>query len=62
MFWVMIEARVLFIVFALDHPERINKLGIIEIVPTADFWASWTADLAIGGLSLDIFGSTCSAT
>ena len=33
--------------FALDHPERINKLGIIEIVPTADFWASWTADLAI---------------
>ena len=23
--------------FALDHPERINKLGIIEIVPTADF-------------------------
>ena len=33
--------------FALDHPERINKLGIIEIIPTADFWASWTADLAI---------------
>ncbi len=33
--------------FALDHPNRINKLGIIEIVPTADFWASWTADLAI---------------
>ena len=33
--------------FALDHPGRINKLGIIEIVPTADFWASWTADLAI---------------
>ena len=22
-------------------------MGIIEIVPTADFWASWTADLAI---------------
>ena len=33
--------------FALDHPERVNKLGIIEIIPTADFWASWTADLAI---------------
>jgi len=33
--------------FALDHPERIDKLGIIEIVPTADFWASWTPDLAI---------------
>ena len=33
--------------FALDHPERLGKLGIIEIVPTADFWASWTADLAM---------------
>ena len=33
--------------FALDHPKRLGKLGIIEIVPTADFWASWTADLAI---------------
>ena len=33
--------------FALDHPERLSKLGIIEIVPTADFWASWTADLAL---------------
>ena len=33
--------------FALDHPERLGKLGIIEIVPTSDFWASWTADLAM---------------
>jgi haloacetate dehalogenase len=33
--------------FALDHPERLGNLGIIEIVPTADFWASWTADLAM---------------
>ena len=33
--------------FALDYPERIGKLGIIEIVPTADFWASWNADLAM---------------
>ncbi len=33
--------------FALDHPERLGKLGIIEIIPTADFWASWTADLAM---------------
>ena len=35
--------------FALDHPERIGKLGIIEIVPTGDFWASWGADLAMKG-------------
>lgn len=35
--------------FALDHPERLLKLGIIEIVPTGDFWASWGADLAMKG-------------
>ncbi len=33
--------------FALDHPDRLIKLGIIEIVPTGDFWASWNADLAL---------------
>ncbi|SEM61454.1 haloacetate dehalogenase [Loktanella fryxellensis] len=32
---------------ALDHPERVRRLGIIEIVPTGDFWAGWTADLAM---------------
>ena len=33
--------------FALDHPQRISRLGIIEIVPTGDFWDSWNADLAL---------------
>ena len=33
--------------FALDHPARIARLGIIEIVPTGDFWAAWQADLAM---------------
>ena len=33
--------------FALDHPDRLLKLGIIEIVPTGDFWDAWTADLAM---------------
>jgi haloacetate dehalogenase len=33
--------------FALDHPDRIRALGIIEIVPTGDFWARWSADLAM---------------
>lgn len=32
---------------ALDHPDRVDRLGIIEIVPTADFWRSWTAELAM---------------
>lgn len=32
---------------ALDHPRRVHKLGIIEIVPTGDFWASWDANLAM---------------
>ena len=33
--------------FALDHPDRLDRLGIIEIVPTGDFWDSWNADLAL---------------
>ncbi|SEP56477.1 haloacetate dehalogenase [Loktanella sp. DSM 29012] len=33
--------------FALDHPKRIDRLGIIEIVPTGDFWGAWNADLAM---------------
>jgi haloacetate dehalogenase len=33
--------------FALDHPERLMRLGIIEVVPTGDFWANWSADLAM---------------
>lgn len=32
---------------ALDHPERVSRLGIIEIVPTGDFWAAWNAELAM---------------
>ena len=32
--------------FALDFPERISRLAVIEIVPTGDFWGSWNADLA----------------
>lgn len=32
---------------ALDHPDRVDRLGIIEIVPTGPFWASWNAELAM---------------
>jgi haloacetate dehalogenase len=32
---------------ALDHPGRVLRLGIIEVVPTGDFWAAWTAELAL---------------
>ena len=32
---------------ALDHPLRVTKLGIIEIVPTGDFWRAWNAELAM---------------
>jgi len=35
--------------FALDHPARLRRLGIIEVVPTGDFWAAWDADLALKG-------------
>ena len=33
---------------ALDHPDRVTRLGIIEVVPTGDMWASFNADLALG--------------
>lgn len=32
---------------ALDHPDRVSRLGIIEIAPTAEYWARWGADLAM---------------
>jgi haloacetate dehalogenase len=32
---------------AIDHPDRVLRLGIIEAVPTGDFWASWTPELAL---------------
>ena len=32
---------------ALDHPGRVSRLGILEIVPTGDFWAAWDAELAM---------------
>jgi haloacetate dehalogenase len=31
---------------ALDHPERVIRLGIVEVIPTADFWRAWNAELA----------------
>jgi haloacetate dehalogenase len=32
---------------ALDHPDRVARLGIVEVVPTGDFWAAWSADLGL---------------
>ena len=32
---------------ALDHPQRVDRLGIVEIVPTADFWRAWDRELAL---------------
>jgi haloacetate dehalogenase len=32
---------------ALDHPGRVTRLGIIEIAPTADYWAAWGAEMAM---------------
>lgn len=32
---------------ALDHPGRVDRLGIIEIAPTADYWANWNAEMAM---------------
>ena len=32
---------------ALDHPHRVDRLGIVEVVPTAEFWRAWSAELAL---------------
>jgi haloacetate dehalogenase len=32
---------------ALDHPDRVTRVGIVEVIPTADFWRAWTAELAM---------------
>jgi haloacetate dehalogenase len=32
---------------ALDHPDRISRLGIIEIAPTSDYWSAWSAEMAL---------------
>jgi haloacetate dehalogenase len=31
---------------ALDHPARIHRLAILEVIPTLDFWEAWDAELA----------------
>jgi haloacetate dehalogenase len=28
---------------AIDHPGRVARVGIVEVVPTGDFWAAWNA-------------------
>lgn len=32
---------------ALDHPGRVDRLGVIEILPTADYWRAMDAGLAM---------------
>ena len=32
---------------ALDHPDRVSRLGIVEIVTTADMWANFNAEMAV---------------
>ena len=32
---------------ALDHPDRVDRLVILEVVPTAAFWDAWDAPLAM---------------
>jgi haloacetate dehalogenase len=32
---------------AFDSPERVARLGIIEVLPTADYWSHWDASLGM---------------
>ena len=31
---------------ALDHPDRVTRVAVLEIVPTGTFWSMWNADIA----------------
>ncbi|WP_119271559.1 alpha/beta fold hydrolase [Taklimakanibacter deserti] len=33
---------------ALDHPERVNRLAVLDVVPTGMAWARADADFAVG--------------
>ncbi|MBA70481.1 MAG: alpha/beta hydrolase [Rhizobiales bacterium] len=33
---------------AFDHPERIEKLGIVEVIPTGEMWRHFDAAMAMG--------------
>ena len=33
--------------FALDHPDRIRRLAVLDVLPTAEFWDLWAPDLAM---------------
>jgi len=32
---------------ALDHPDRVDRLGIIEVLPTGDYWRAFDAGLGM---------------
>lgn len=34
---------------ALDHPDRISRIALLDIIPTAEQWANANAKAAIGG-------------
>ena len=34
---------------ALDHPARVNRIVIVEVVPTVEFWRRWNAEVALAG-------------
>lgn len=32
---------------ALEHPDRVDRLAVVEIVPTGAFWSHWSADTGL---------------
>ena len=43
----------------LDHPDKVIKAAIIDIVPTLDMWAAMDKDAAIGGRLVELVGDPC---
>src|SRR5262249_4803408 len=41
----------------LDHPDKVIKAAVLDIVPTLDMWAAMDKEGAIGGLALALHGT-----
>ena len=45
---------------ALDHPGRLSKLAVLDILPTYDYWERMNRALCAEDLSLDVPGAAAS--
>jgi haloacetate dehalogenase len=44
---------------ALDHPEAIRRLAILEVIPTSDMWAAFDAEMAMKAYHWPFLAQPC---